>query len=135
MAVLIYALKPLKSSCLVQGMKHRTSCLLGQCSATEPIPNPVCSSLNKLCAVFLTLISGELALQISADCKNLTRQQPCKSWEGCSNYEKTLCITWGQRWGMWAGTCGHRGFTYDFIFRLAHTSSLPEDMTFYTSVA
>jgi hypothetical protein len=89
MAVLICGLKPLKCSCLVLGKKPKTSCMLGKCSATDPIPNSVCSSLNKLCAVFLTLISGELALQISANCKNLTLQQPCLYWEGYSSCEKT----------------------------------------------
>jgi hypothetical protein len=31
-----------------------------------------------------------------------------------------LCITWDKGWVLWAGTCGHRGLTYDSIFGLAH---------------
>jgi hypothetical protein len=83
--------------------------MLGKWFATDSIPNPVFSYLNKLCAIFITLISGELALQISADCKNLTLQQPCRSWD----VRSTLGIIWGQGWGMW-------GLTYDSIFGLAH---------------
>jgi hypothetical protein len=94
--------------------------MLEKWSIIDSIPNTVCSFLNKLYVVFLTLISGELVLLTSADCKNLTLQQPCRSWEDCSSCEMFPVLTWGHGQGMWTGPCGHRGLTYDSIFGLAH---------------
>jgi hypothetical protein len=114
-------------------MKSKTSCVLEKWSTIDSIPNPVCSFLNKLYVVFLTLISGELALQTSDDCKNLTLQLPCRFWEGCSSCEMSPVLPWGQ-----GQACGLAHVVTGFLLTIPSlvwhtTSSLPEDMTFTAS--
>jgi hypothetical protein len=119
MVVLICGLKPLKCSCLVLGKKSRTSCMLGKWLPLSPSLS--CLFISKqTVSLFLTLIRGKLALQISADCKNFTLQQPCRSWEGCSSYERSHVHQLGPREGHVGWHICHRGLMYDSIFGLVY---------------